>query len=145
MFDPAQPSIAVAYVVHADGRLLLTWNAKWGAFTIPMTKVNLGMPRESPSQAAVRAAAEVLGVPCRVVPGKSAQFFRGLQKSERDADIKDYQYNIVHVEVHPDFVSGIQATVWATIDKLATGAYEPISGSVLEILHHCAVPGLIED
>jgi len=44
MFDPAQPSIAVAYVVDSQGRLLLTWNDKWGAFTLPMTKLQSDQP-----------------------------------------------------------------------------------------------------
>lgn len=139
MFDPAQPSIAVAYVVDSQGRLLLTWNDKWGAFTLPMTKLQSEQPAETPEQAGVRAAAEVLGVPARVVPGKAAKFARGLQKSPRDGDIKDYQYNVVQVEVHPDFANHIssQPLVWASIDKLQTGEYQPVSKSVETLLREC--------
>lgn len=140
MFDPAQPSIAVAYVVDTQGRLLLAWNANWGAFTLPMTKLHSEMPAETPEQAAVRSASEVLGVPTRVVPGKAAKFARGLQKSPRDGDIKDYQYHVVPVEPHPDFASsngGRHAVVWATIDKLLAGEYQPMSQSVESILREC--------
>ena len=98
MFDPAQPSIAVAYVVDSQGRLLLAWNANWGAFTLPMTKLHTEMPAETPEQAALRAAAEVLGVPTRVVPGHTAKFARGLLRSPRDGEIKDYQYHVVPIE-----------------------------------------------
>jgi|GEM_PF-2797068 len=145
MFDPAQPSIAVAYVVDSQGRLLLTWNDKWGAFTLPMTKLHADQPAETPEQAGVRAAAEVLGVPTRVVPGKEAKFARGLQKSPRDGDIKDYQYNVVPVEAHPDFASHIssQPLVWAAIDKLQTGEYQPVSKSVESLLRECVEWGWI--
>jgi ADP-ribose pyrophosphatase YjhB (NUDIX family) len=136
MFNPAKPSIAVAFIIDSNGRLLLTWNEKWGAFTLPMTKVDMEVPAETPSQAAVRAAAEVLQVPCRVVAGKHPQFSRGLQKSDRDAQIKDYQYNVIQVEPHPDFAAHItsQLLVWAAIDKLQAGEYQPISQSVEPLL-----------
>lgn len=139
MFDPAQPSIAVAYVVDSQGRLLLTWNEKWGAFTLPMTKVHSDQPAETPEQAAIRAAAEVLGVPTRVVKDKETKFARGLQKSPRDGDIKDYQYNVVPVEADPDFASHIssQPLVWAAIDKLQAGEYQPVSTSVESLLREC--------
>ena len=139
MFDPAQPSIAVAYVVDSQGRLLLAWNANWGAFKLPMTKLHTEMPAETPEQAAVRAVAEVLGVPTRVVSGKAAHFARGLQKSPRDGDIKDYQYHVVPVEPHPDFVSvnDSHTVVWAAIDKLQAGEYQPMSQSVESILREC--------
>ena len=145
MLDPAQPSIAVAYVVDPQGRLLLTWNDKWGAFTLPMTKLQSDQPAETPEQAGVRAASEVLGVPTRVVPGKASMFARGLQKSPRDGDIKDYQYNVVPVEVHPDFASHISSKrlVWTAIDKLQTGEYQPISKSVEALLRECIEWGWI--
>jgi 8-oxo-dGTP pyrophosphatase MutT (NUDIX family) len=139
MFDPAKPSIAVAFIVDSQGRLLLSWNEKWGAFTLPMTKLRSDPPAETPEQAAVRAAAEVLGVPARVVPGKAAKFARGLQKSTRDGGIKDYQYNVVPVEAHPDYAAiiGSRPYVWASIDKLQTGEYQPVSSSVQPLLQDC--------
>lgn len=145
MFDPAQPSIAVAYIVDSQGRLLLAWNEKWGAFTLPMTKVLSEQPAETPEQAAIRAAAEVLGVPTQVVPGKATKFARGLQKSPRDGDIKDYQYNVVQVEAHPDFVSQVSSKplVWAAINKLQTGEYQPVSRSVESLLRECVEWGWI--
>ena len=145
MFDPAQPSIAVAYVVDTQGRLLLIWNEKWGAFTLPMSKLQSDQPSETPEQAAIRAAAEVLGVPTRVVQGKEAKFARGLQKSPRDGDIKDYQYNVVKVEAHPDFASQVNGKplVWAAIDKLQDAEYQPVSKSVQAILRECVEWGWI--
>ncbi len=139
LFNPTQPSIAVAFAVDTNKRLLLTWNTNWGCFTLPMTKLQLEQPAETPEQAAVRAAAEVLGVPTRVVPGQAAQFARGLLRSPRDGDIKDYQYHVVPIEAHPDFASHIaaQPRVWAKIDKLQTGEYQPLSKSIAALLDDC--------
>ena len=144
MFDPQQPSIAVALVSDASGNLLIAWNAKWGCFTLPMTKIDKELPAETPSEAAVRAAAEVLQVPCRVVAGKEPQFFRGLQKSDRDAEIKDYQYHVVQVEPHPDFAERVSSALYASADKLRSGEYQPVSGSVEEILTHCVEWGWVK-
>lgn len=145
MFQPTQPSIAVAYVVDSQNRLLIAWNANWGGFSLPMTKLHLEQPAETPEQAAVRAASEVLGVPTRVVPNRAAQFARGLLRSPRDGDIKDYQYHVVPVEPHPDFASLIasQPLVWAEIDKLQTGEYQPLSKSIEALLQECVEWGWI--
>jgi len=137
VFDPQQPSIAVALVFDSGGNILIGWNAKWRCFTLPMTKIDKELPAETPSEAAVRAAAEVLQVPCRVVAGKEQQFFRGLQKSDRDAEIKDYQYHVVQVEPHPEFSGHVSSALYASADKLRSGEYQPVSGSVGEILNHC--------
>ncbi len=73
-FDPKQIPIAVALVRSVDGQLTIAWNDNWQSFVLPMTKIHsVGPVVETAEQAAVRAAAEVLHVPCRVVPGKSAK------------------------------------------------------------------------
>jgi hypothetical protein len=43
------------------------------------------------------------------------------------------------VEAHPDFTSQIsrKPLVWAAIDKLQTGEYQPISKSVEALLREC--------
>lgn len=145
MFDPSQPSIAVAYVVDPAGRLLLTWNERWDAFTLPMTKLRSEQPAETPEQAAIRAAAEVLGVPTRVVPGQVAKFARGLLRSQRDGEIKDYQYHVVPIEPHPDFASHVskQPLIWVAINRLQIGEYQPLSMSIEQLLQECVAWGWI--
>lgn len=110
-----------------------------------MTKLQHGQPAETPEHAAVRAAAEVLGVPTRVVPGQNAKFARELLRSLRDGDIKDYQYHVVPVEAHPDFASQVsgKSLVWASVDKLQTGDYQPLSKSIDSILKDCVEWGWI--
>ena len=61
----------VALLISRDGRLLLDYNEPWSAFCLPITKlrdvqalVPDGEGRlETPQEAAVRAAVEVLGIP----------------------------------------------------------------------------------
>ena len=56
--------VAVALIIDPQLRLLWTWNARWGAFALPMTKLRKGEGvSEDPQHAAARAGAEALGVP----------------------------------------------------------------------------------
>ena len=145
MFIPAQPSIAVALVLASKGHLLLAWTSSWGSFTLPMTKLHLEQPAETPEQAGLRAAAEVLGVPVRHMRGREARFARGHLRSPRDGEIKDYQYHVVAVEAHPDFALQVsqQPFVWANVATLRNGDYHPISKSVETLLQECAEWGWI--
>ena len=149
MFDPPKPSIAVGFVTDPQGRLLLTWNDKWQAFTIPMTKIDTEPPAETVAQAAVRAVSEVLGVPTRAIPGKQKDIgvMRALQKSERDAQIKDYQYQVAQIEIHPDFASITPThhpSIWVDVSKLQRGEYQPVSPSVERVLQNCIEWGWIK-
>jgi ADP-ribose pyrophosphatase YjhB (NUDIX family) len=137
MLDPAKPSIAVGLIRNHEGKLLLAWNSQWKCFTLPMTKIDQDPPSESAEQAAVRALAEVLGVPARPLAKQAAEFFRSLQLSSRDGEIKDYQFHAVKLEPHPDFAGTAQPTVptlWADIDQLIANEYHPVSPSVALIL-----------
>ena len=72
---------------------------------------------------------------------QNRQLARGLLGSPRDGEIKDYQYHVVvPIEVHPDFAWYIaaQPLVWAEIDKLQTGQYQPISKSIEALLEDFA-------
>ena len=139
MFDPTQPSIAAAYVLDSQGRLLLIWNNKWNFFPLSMTKLPSGQPAETPEQAGVRTVAEVLVAPIGVAPDNASKLARGLQKSSHDGDIKNYQFDVVSMEDHPDFASQLsrQPLVWIAIDKLQTGEYQPVSKSVQSLLPQC--------
>lgn len=140
MTDPERLRIAVALVMSDAQRLLLFWNEKWQGFALPMTKPHSGPPGESPEQAAVRAAAEALCLPARVIPGRGSHTTRTLQLSARDGQIKDYVYTIVPVEVHPDYHGSLrdsQRVVWMPVDKLTAGEYQPLTTSVKPILDEC--------
>ena len=104
-----------------------------------MTKLPSGQPAETPEQAGVRTVAEVLVAPIGVAPDNASKLARGLQKSSHDGDIKNYQFDVVSMEDHPDFASQLsrQPLVWIAIDKLQTGEYQPVSKSVQSLLPQC--------
>ena len=136
-FDPKNLNIAVALIKLGEGKVALTWNQKWGAFAFPMTKIDAGPPAESAEQAALRAAAEVLQLPVRVVAGQTSRTMRALQLSDSDGQIKDYHFTVVQVEVHPDFAEASISSrplLFASIEQLQAGEYQPMSPSVKSII-----------
>ena len=139
MFDPLTVQIAVAFVKPNKDQVAVSWNGNWGTFVFPMTKVDTTPPAESVENAAVRAAAEVIGLPCRVVPGQSGKAMRKLQLGQRDGELKDYYFTVVPVEVHPDFQSAItqRPVLMPSVERLLTGEYQPMSPSVKPILDAC--------
>ncbi len=140
MFDPQTMQIAVALVKVNGDKIAITWNENWQAFVLPMTKLDAGPPAETAEQAAIRAAADVFRLPCRVVPGRASQSMRKLQLSSRDGELKDYHFTVVPVEVHPDFQLPLEhrPVLFPTAEKLLAGTYQPLSPSVKPILDACA-------
>lgn len=134
MTDPKTVPVVVALVTDADGRVLMTWNPRWGGFTLPMTKPEDGRPAEAVERAAVRAAAEVVGRPVRRVNGTKPRTTRDLLRSARDAEVKNYVYAVVPVELHPDFAGHAGRGFWAAPDRLACGDYHPTTDSVLPLV-----------
>ena len=143
-FEPQVVRIAVALMRTDDGAVI-TWNSNWESFVLPMTKIG-GARGETAEQAAVRALAEVVRVPCQVEPGKSSHEMRQLQLSDRDGEIKDYQFVVVPVRFHPNFanVSIInRPMVLAPVEKLQSEEYQPMSSSVKPIIDECVELGLV--
>ncbi len=137
MFEPKTIRVAVAYVVDDEQRLLLAWNDKWGAFTLPMSKMYFGPPAEKAEEAAIRAASEVLRLPTRAVAGKSAKETRALEVSARDGELKNYVYTVAPIELHPDFQGrslSHLAVIWAPIARIESGEYRPLSETVSRLL-----------
>jgi len=82
--DGYQRSTAAAIVI---------WDADWGAFTLPMTKVRHGPDAaETATRAALRVGAEALGVPVRVIPGTLRLPFARETFSGRLMGVRRYAY-----------------------------------------------------
>ncbi len=128
--------VVVGLVADPKKGVLLKWNPKWGAFTFPLTKPSVSLPRESDAEAAVRAGAEALGVPVRVVEGATPRKIRELIRSERDSVLKNYVYTIVPIEAHPDFANLPTPTgsLWFDPKMLELKEYAPISETVYALL-----------
>src|SRR4051794_22433235 len=111
--------VAVVMVISRDGgKLLADYNAQWGAFTLPMAKVD---DPASPRAAAVRACAEVLGAPLARgrQPVRLEFDVPAYQESGRDGDVKRYRYIpfVLRAEVEPRPLPG-HAAVWLTPAEL---------------------------
>jgi 8-oxo-dGTP pyrophosphatase MutT (NUDIX family) len=139
MYDrgDAQVQVAVALVTNRNDHVLLIFNDRWGTFNLPMTKRRRGrLANEPMSRAAVRAAAEALGVPVRRVEEEHSQLAARLQ-SGRQLSVKSYAYDVYHLEPHPDFAARVQIRqphLWLSPHLILSGAYEPISESTRTIL-----------
>src|SRR5947209_19893742 len=98
--------VAVAAVTNPEGQLLWVSNDRWGSFTLPMSKRRRG-PKllEPPQRAAMRAAAEALGVPVRVGPRWAV--LPELHLSERSYAVRRYSYEVFPAEPHPDFAGAL--------------------------------------
>jgi hypothetical protein len=97
-----QVEVGVALVTNRNDEVLLIYNDRWGAFTLPMTKRRRGRLTNEPlSWTAVRAAAEALEVPVRRVEEENSRLAARLL-SGRQLVEKDYIYDVHHLEPHPD-------------------------------------------
>ncbi len=135
--DPMTVEVAVSLVTNPSRRVLLTFNERWGAFTLPMTRRRRGREGNEPlTRAAFRAAAEALGVPVRLVQDDYRRVPIRLQSGRQIAD-KHYQYIVYHVEPHPDFEDRLQIRqphLWLSPHMVLAGVYEPISESARRTL-----------
>lgn len=137
--------VAVAVIMNPDGQILWTWNDTWGAFSLPMTKLR-SCPEmaESPRGAAVRAAAEALGVPVQV--GKQWTDLPMMRVSDRDFAVKHYSYHVFQAGPHPDYSATLrirQPHLWLAAHVALSGLFEPLSHSACEILRGLVQRGLV--
>jgi len=132
-------SVSVAIVTDDKNQVLLIFSDNWGMFSLPMSRRRLGAKGKEPAtRAAVRAAAEALGVPVRVVDADQGPK-RVLARLESLRQLKDklYNYDVYHLEPHPHFADKLQIRqphLWLAPHLALSGVYEPISESARFIL-----------
>ena len=138
--------VAVAVIMDEADQILWTWNEEWGTFTLPMTKIRAGKEMVEPARcAAVRAAAEALGVPVQV-GSKPWTVIAAMRVSDRDYVVKHYTYHIFRAEAHPDYAAALcirQPHIWLAAHVALSGVFEPLSHSAREILYNLAKQRLI--
>jgi hypothetical protein len=138
--EPDTPAVELSAVVVTDarGRILLDYSERWQAFTLPVSKLHpLPMGKamtESASEAAVRAAAEVLGRPIRPadLTRVGGPIFHE-DYSGGDGALKRYQVHlfILAATDPPQPLPG-HVAVWLTREELADR--EPVSPTVAVVL-----------
>jgi hypothetical protein len=132
-------NVSVAIVTDHNKQVLLTFNDDWGMFTLPMSRRRQGHhSREPATRAAIRAAAEAVGVPVRLVD-QDQRPSRVLARLESGRQLRNkfYTYDVYHVEPHSDFAGRLQIRqphLWLSPHLVLSGAYDPISESVRFIL-----------
>lgn len=140
MFDPFAPEtvrIAVANVCDGAGRVLLTWNQPWNAYTLPMTKIDC-LRGENAQAAAYRVAAQTVRVPLHDAIGQPKGVVRFLQRSARDGVLRNYVFHVVPMVMTPRFetwFSPTASTFFCDIDQIESGEYRPLSPTVERILN----------
>lgn len=102
--------VGVAIIRH-QGKVLLVYNPRWGAFTLPMSKRHEradprlpdGRHVESYQSAAARAAAEVLGRTVPAFPSEPAFVLPKFDQSDSDGQWKRYCFQAFELELPADF------------------------------------------
>ena len=139
--------LEVAAVLITQGsRVLVVYNAKWGSFSLPMTKrrkwddpnIPVAHREESWTTAAARAAAESLG---RTVTG--LEFLADVPRfgqGDRDGAWKRYHFQVFRLAV-PAGTELRPGTVgeWLTVDELLDPARGPISPTAVELVPQAQV------
>jgi hypothetical protein len=135
--------VAVSVLTDKEGRVCLPWNDGWGAFALPMTKRRRGEGILEPErQAALRAAAEAMGVPCKI--GDRLTMLLEQLVSERDHRTKRYTYRVYRAQTHPPDANRARIhppAIWLTPNDAFSGDCGPITQSSLDILSHVVYRG----
>jgi hypothetical protein len=145
----AEPKVdvAVALIIRKDLKVLTVFNAKWGGFTLPMTKRRTYtdndrriVGQESWEDAAARAAAEVIEAPC-VVRHADLGIKAVATQSHRDGRLKEYNYQVYKIGYDPTVTPppprAGSALAWLTPQQiLASGplALRPVASTAYELI-----------
>jgi ADP-ribose pyrophosphatase YjhB (NUDIX family) len=124
--------VTVALIMDRQLRTLWTYNSKWGAFALPMTKRREG---EVSADAAARAGAEVLGVPVSV--GEMWTAVPELALSGRDGVARCYAYDVFRVEPVSTFAAALQRPdlLWLNIEQVFADDWRPrLSATALDLV-----------
>jgi len=122
-------------------RYLATFNAQWGAFTLPMTRLKRlddpevpGMAtNESWVDAALRVMAEYLGRTTTLKPELALEVPQS-QQSQRSGELKRYHFKVfrfVFAE-EPKLAPGVVAE-WLTADEFMDERRQPISTTARDV------------
>lgn len=134
--------VAVSLIMKGD-RILVGYNDKWGAFTLPMSKRRTwtdpsskegGEQTEDWEDVAIRAATEWTGCTTSAAP----EFLVDLaefQQSDRDTKWKRYHLQVFKVDAGDDLeIPSSRVAEWLTADEIADESRRPISPTARHIV-----------
>jgi hypothetical protein len=160
------PTRVAVVLIHNGEKLLLVYNAKWRAFTLPMTKLPYWNFVETAQivdpqlraisavqlqdywlDAAAHAVVECLGQPNDprpVLDGPLEVEYSLLERSWRDGAERFYQYKLFDLKVAEAFQSRQQPSAWLSVAESRDPKNRPISPTVREILGREEVRRIVE-
>jgi len=156
MADDLSRIDVVVTVIYCDDSLLMVFNDKWGAFTIPMTKLRhrpLGTQAnrtrwELGADAAMRNVGECLGITSDRTPGLLADV-GDVRQSERDGRIRFYHFQVYGFRADRQQAAAGVTAKWLAPDEILDSARSPISPTAralverlgeIALVQHCRFP-----
>ena len=137
-----QVRVGVA-VITSEGKVLMFFNSRWGAFSLPMSKQRTwadptapgGKRLESYREAAIRAAAEVRGKTLLAFPPGPGLPEHQYQQSDADGELKIYDFEIFRVDAGPAGppAPGVAAE-WLTPLEILDESRVPISKTARHLI-----------
>ena len=133
----------VVTVIHHGRKILLVFNAQWGAFTLPMTKLRQWPygeyeeldKTEDEYDAAMRNAGEVLGKTSTRGPKLLLDnHVVEIQQSDRDSKKKRYAFRLFAFPVDaPDLAPGVLGE-WLDVSEILDNERRPISKTARSLI-----------
>jgi hypothetical protein len=136
-------------LIHHDGRVLVVWNARWGGFTLPMTKRRTWQSMSGPNReeveswddAAMRNVGECLGRTSTDIP----QFILEIPEytpSLRSGDVKRYNFQVFAFHAADAGLPNCAVGEWLTFDEILDKERRPISETARFLVGQCKNPDL---
>jgi hypothetical protein len=160
------PTRVAVVLIRSAGKLLLTYNDKWRAFTLPMTKlpdrdfvdttqiidpdrrdISAGQLQEHWLDAAAHAVVECTGqpnCPSPLLEGPIEVEYTEIERSRRDGADRIYHYKVFSLEVPQAFQSRKQPFAWLTPEEIRNGKHRPVSPTVLVILGRQEIASIVK-
>jgi 8-oxo-dGTP pyrophosphatase MutT (NUDIX family) len=136
-----QEQVAVT-VIYCEQSILLVYNPRWGAFTLPMTKLRRWQygPSTGPARveywddAAMRNVGECLGIVSTEKP-KLLMDIHDLRQSDWDAQPKHYLLQVFGFPVQGQSVAPGMACQWLPAKAIGDAQCRPISPTARDLVH----------
>lgn len=131
--------VAVALIINENSQVLWVLNARSGEFALPMRAFDPESDGPGAARAAaLRAGAQALGVPVRLVEGRSTHH-EFPPSSTRRLLARHHAYDLFRVEPHPDFAGRTSIRrphLWLNAHLSLAAEYEPLSVASKRIVFH---------
>jgi hypothetical protein len=146
MNSPLPAVDVVVTVIYHSEQVLLVFNPKWGAFTLPMTKLRQWPYGENPSparselpeDAAMRNVGECLGKTFLEGSQSLRQEIIELAQSDADSAAKRYLYRVFAFHALDTALAPGVAGEWLRINEILDEQRRPISKSARSLVRQLA-------